>query len=137
MWDRTRWKRTVCARRCGLAPGLPASDRVMPWRWGWEEEAFPSQGCLRPAQRGGPELSVETGVQPPGMVRPARLGHEPSHRAAYRLLADAGPCRDTPLGLPCPAWLSRGGWPGRFPSGPERQAGWDSPFPRAHGPPLH
>lgn len=133
--DGTWREMTVCSgvRPC---PWGACLGQVMPWRWEREEEASPSQGCLQPAQRGGPELGVEAGVQPPGTVRPGRPGHEPSRGAARRLLADTGPCWDTLLGRPRPAWLSRGGRPGGFPSGPERQAGWGSPFPRARGPPL-
>ena len=55
-------------------------------------------GVPRPAQRGGPELGMQTGVQPPGVERPGLPGHEPSRGAAGRLQADAGPCWDTSLG---------------------------------------
>lgn len=85
------------AGRCRLAPGVPASNRALPWRWEIKEEAFPSQGYCGQHSSVGPSQAWRQ-VQPPGAECPGRPGHEPSCGAADRLQADAGPCRNPPSG---------------------------------------
>lgn len=66
------------AGRCRLAPGVPASNRALPWRWEIKEEAFPSQGCCGQHSSVGPSQAWRQGCSPLVRSAPGALATSPA-----------------------------------------------------------